>query len=281
MGEEFAQTFGCEASAARIVGQLVVGHGSNGEVSGSGMRQNESASRGVWLHHAVLREVYAELFEGQVARKVEDETLVGERGIAHRGTYALESLVEEIVEMWLKIGRAGLWRRLVGGIAPQASAHLSVEHLGCSLGQSVLDGLHEEHIARAAGTLVACADAGGKESNAVADVLRIGVTLRRYEVGQTQTGLTAAGVLLAQEGKAPAIVEHNVVAVAVGCHQSESCPHLHPVETEVVHEAFGFGAYFPCLRLFSLDAPRKEEVTPIDVGHQFGYAIDLNHTMGG
>ena len=198
-------------------------------------------------HGAALSERDANLGEAEQAVELEVKAGIGQRGIAHGGTDALETLL-------MKLSDAEL---LVGRIAPIAAAHLEVHQLGCRLGQTVGQQLGHHLLVGVRGEVGrhGAVDARGKEAHAVGD--------RTDEVGQTEAGTAR---LLAQQGDvlAATAVEHDVVAVGMGLFDGEEGVGLIRMDNGV-EKRVGLLAQTPLLT-GRTHLPGVVEVAPVDVG---------------
>lgn len=95
-GEEAAAEFKGKAATVGVVTELVFAYFADGEITGLRMGEHEAGDTGVGLHSATLGETDADLFH--IEEVVEDEIQagVGQRGITHGRTDALELFDEHV-----------------------------------------------------------------------------------------------------------------------------------------------------------------------------------------
>ena len=153
--EEAAEEFEGKTAAGGVIAKLVFTNLTDGEITGLGMGEHEARDTGMGLHGATLCETDAYLTH--VDQIVDDEvqTGVGERGVTHGWTDALELLNKHI----------GDGEILVFGIPPKIFTNLFVHARGGCLFKTV--GQEPgHHLAIGVGVEVGLeggGDGGGKE----------------------------------------------------------------------------------------------------------------------
>ena len=133
--EERPQPVGGHAAAPGIVGQSFFADTPYGEVAHGGMTEHQSGHGGCGLHHAVFRQVHADVAEVDEAVHQENKALVGQRRIAHGGPAPLIGFSKETLGIEV----------LVGGIAPVGAAHGFMQAFGGGLGHHLGVGAGAQH----------------------------------------------------------------------------------------------------------------------------------------
>ena len=126
-GEEGAHHFGSASFALGVVEELVFTDASDGEIMGLGMGYHQAADTRMGAHGSVLGEADADGFEIDDTVEVEVEALVGQAGVTHGRTNALETLGMEV----------GNGQMLVGRITPIRFAHSLMSAFYSRFGQTV------------------------------------------------------------------------------------------------------------------------------------------------
>ena len=169
-------------------------------------------------------------------------------------------------------------------------------------GQAVGQGLYQQLPVGivAAGSFRLSLHGGGKDTYRVCDARRAGA----YKVAQAEVGaVVGMGCLLAQQGEGD-VVQQQVVAIGIGAAQAEEALHLqHPFQAGehalgLLEELHGFGrlvavglgerrqpqgtARVAAVQVGDggkarLEAPRVEEVDPVDVGGRIGDVVGKEH----
>ena len=199
---------------------------SHSEIARSGMSQEQSARAGVGVHGSRLGECDAYLIEPQPTVYGEDDTLIGQTGVAYCWAYTLEAFAVELSHRQVFVGR----------IAPIGFAHLFVHLLGSGFGQSVEEGL-PQHI-----VLPYSPRRGGKEAYPIVHPVALVAALRQHIVRQAQTDTLHA--LLAQAGQTPLILEHQVVAIAATRQNGEARHDFLALGSQGAEHRLGLGVEF-------------------------------------
>ena len=126
-GEEAAEELEGKASAGGVIAELVFTDFTNGEITGLEMGEHQTRDTGMGLHGTTLSETDANLFHVDQIVDDEVETGVGEGGVTHGRTNALELLDEHV----------GDGEVFVGSVPPKFFTNLFVHTFSGGLSKAV------------------------------------------------------------------------------------------------------------------------------------------------
>ena len=188
--EERAHLFGAAPFALGVVEELVLANLSDVEIAGFRVAEHQTADAGMGLHGTVLCQSDADGRKVDELVEIEVEALVGQAGVTHSRTDALEAFGVEV----------GDGKLLIGCIAPVEFADGFVRPFNSGFREAVGEGLAQQMLvgislgrAFCIQLLDALVGAGCKHSDLVSETLSVDGA---DEVSETEE----RGLLLAKEG---------------------------------------------------------------------------------
>ena len=182
----------------------------------------------------------------------EVDTRVGQRGIAHSWTYALELLAQQLVDGEL----------FIGSITPPMASHLKVHLLDRGLSQPVGEGLRQQPLVLVVGVFLLHGgiDGDGEHPHPVGHTLGA----RTNEVGERQAHALSVRPLLAEHGQS-SLSQPDIITLGIGIEELEYGMRMiasFPIIDQLKRFLAQSLARFPG---FAVHLPRMEEIQPVDI----------------